>query len=72
MVRSSRFPISDHEYVQRVRRHPPSSLLPLIAQVSSLLPTKVDWQQDWVRLNRRRSAGGCTGRGRSPMPHGCH
>ncbi|MFF4265799.1 hypothetical protein [Streptomyces virginiae] len=59
-------PVSDREYVQRVRRHPPSSLLPLIAQVSSTLPTKIEWQQErtgryrpwaladaaWVSLSR--------------------
>ncbi|MGW2891818.1 hypothetical protein ACWDDN_42245 [Streptomyces griseoruber] len=30
--------ISDHEYVQRVRQHPPSLLLPLIAATSGNLP----------------------------------
>ncbi|GGN45255.1 hypothetical protein [Streptomyces fuscichromogenes] len=33
------YPMSDREYVQRVRRHPPSSLLPLIAATSGNLPT---------------------------------
>ncbi|WP_043686631.1 hypothetical protein [Streptomyces xylophagus] len=33
------YPTADHEYVQRVRRHPPSSLLPLIAATSGNLPT---------------------------------
>ena len=31
--------MSDHEYIQRVRRYPPSSLLPLIAATSGNLPT---------------------------------
>ena len=34
-----RYPTADHDYVQRVRRHPPSSLLPLIAATSGNLPT---------------------------------
>ncbi|MEU9546837.1 hypothetical protein [Streptomyces mirabilis] len=33
-----RYPVSDRDYVQRVRRHPPSSLLPLIATTSGNLP----------------------------------
>ncbi|MFJ9580699.1 nuclease-related domain-containing protein [Streptomyces sp. NPDC101191] len=53
MVRSFfRFPVPDREYVQRVRRHPPSSLLPLIAAVSSRWPTKEDWRQDGSGLYR--------------------
>ncbi|MEY2227921.1 hypothetical protein [Streptomyces sp. BF23-19] len=44
MVRSfCSAPVSDREYLQRVRRHPPSSLLRLIARVSSQMPTKIDW-----------------------------
>ncbi|MGW3652459.1 hypothetical protein [Streptomyces sp. NPDC000878] len=57
MLHSPKFPVSDREYVQRVRRHPPSSLLPLIAQVSSLVPTKADWQQASVKLNRHPRVG---------------
>ncbi|MFI5867464.1 hypothetical protein [Streptomyces sp. NPDC051546] len=48
----SHFPSTDHDYVQRVSQHPPSSLLPLIAQVSSRLPTKAEWpldQSGWYR-----------------------
>ncbi|MGW0334286.1 hypothetical protein ACWD0J_20860 [Streptomyces sp. NPDC003011] len=53
MVRSFfRFPVSDREYVQRVRRHPPSSLLPLIAAVSSRWPAKEEWRQDGSGLYR--------------------
>lgn len=47
MVRSLfRAPVSETDYVQRVRRHPPSSLLELIARVSSRMPTKRDWPSD--------------------------
>lgn len=53
MVRSFfRFPVTDREYVQRVRRHPPSSLLPLIARVSSQWSTKAEWRQDSSGLYR--------------------
>ncbi|MGW1641567.1 hypothetical protein [Streptomyces lavendulae] len=45
-------PITEREYVQRVRRHPPSSLLPLIAAVSSQWPTKTAWMQDRTGLFR--------------------
>lgn len=47
-----RFPVPDHEYVQRIRRHPPSSLLPLIASVSAQRPTKEEWRQDGSGLYR--------------------
>ncbi|MGW2989042.1 hypothetical protein [Streptomyces goshikiensis] len=47
-----RSPITEHEYVQRVRRHPPSSLLPPIANVSSQWPTKTDWVRDLSGLYR--------------------
>ncbi|MFJ6354807.1 hypothetical protein ACIQKB_35790 [Streptomyces sp. NPDC092046] len=45
-------PVTDREYVQRVRRHPPSSLLPLIASGSSQRPTKTEWMQDRTGLYR--------------------
>ncbi|WP_256859198.1 MULTISPECIES: hypothetical protein [unclassified Streptomyces] len=35
-----RSPVADREYVQRARRRPPSSLLPLIARTSAQRPTK--------------------------------
>ncbi|MFE3129335.1 hypothetical protein ACFXHD_38640 [Streptomyces hydrogenans] len=47
-----RSPVSDSEYVQRVRRHPPSSLLPLIARTSSRWPTKEEWKADRSGLSR--------------------
>ncbi|MFE5795790.1 hypothetical protein ACFQ8C_24895 [Streptomyces sp. NPDC056503] len=47
-----RFPVSDYEYVQRVRRHPPSSLLPLIARTSAQRPTKQEWLTDRSGLSR--------------------
>ncbi|MER6913986.1 hypothetical protein ABT354_20125 [Streptomyces sp. NPDC000594] len=46
------FPVPDHEYVQRVRRHPPSSLLPLIARESARRPTKEAWTTDPSGLSR--------------------
>lgn len=47
-----RSPVADREYVQRVRRHPPSSLLPLIARTSAQWPTKERWTTDRTGLYR--------------------
>ncbi|UYQ60671.1 hypothetical protein [Streptomyces peucetius] len=47
-----RSPVADREYVQRVRRHPPSSLLPLIARTSAQWPTKEQWATDRTGLYR--------------------
>lgn len=52
MARSFRSPVADREYVRRVRRHPPSSLLPLIARTSARHPTKEQWVTDRTGLYR--------------------
>ncbi|MFJ5850840.1 hypothetical protein [Streptomyces sp. NPDC092903] len=52
MARSFRSPVADREYVQRVRRHRPSSLLPLIARTSSRQPAKEQWVTDRTGLYR--------------------
>lgn len=35
--------VGDHEYRQRVRRHPPSSLLPVVAAASARYPMRDSW-----------------------------
>ncbi|MEV7123888.1 nuclease-related domain-containing protein [Kitasatospora griseola] len=48
-------PVSDNEYVQRIRRHAPSSLLPLIARTSARVAQVSD------RENRRNRRAGLYG-----------